>query len=119
MNIVEWWRNRGRDFTRYPRDENGDILWQMSKTDRLSHERSVDFFFVFPGKTEADQFAALAAALGYRTDVSWFEQRKAWDTRCSIVMLPTHAGISQREGDLAQRALPLKGRPDGWGCMAQ
>lgn len=119
MNMLDWWRNRRRDFTRFPRDENGDVLWQMSKTDRLSCERSVDFFFVFPGRTEADQFAACAAAIGYRTEVSWFAEKNAWDTRCSIVMLQSHAGISQRERDLTLRALPLQGQADGWGCVAQ
>lgn len=120
MGLFNWWRNRGRDFLRYPGDENGDVLWHMARSgDDLSKARRMDFFFVFPTEDLAKQFCGLAQAQGYDASLSYFAEKESWDTECSIELVPTHARVSEVEHSLSTVAKQLGGRADGWGSFAQ
>ncbi len=120
MSVVQWWRNRGRDKSLFPNDENGDVLWQMHKGgDDLSKKRSVNFAFLFPSEPDAKGFQSKAEALGFVVEVSYFDEKRSWDAECSMELVPTHMAISRVERELSSLASSWRGTPDGWGCMSQ
>lgn len=120
MNIVEWWRNRGRDFATYPQNANGDVLWQMHRSgDDLSKQRLMEFAFLFATQERARAFQQKAEPLGFEVEVSYFEAKRAWDVQCAVAIVPTHRDISRIENELSRLAATEEGRPDGWGCVAQ
>ena len=120
MGLSAWWRNRGRDSSLYPQDENGDVLWEMAKSgDDLAKARKMDFFFIFPEKGAAQQFCEQAGRQGYRTSLSYFEAKQRWDAECSMTLVPTHARVSAVENHLSLAAQALGGKADGWGSFSQ
>ncbi|MES2889630.1 MAG: ribonuclease E inhibitor RraB [Pseudomonadota bacterium] len=120
MSIILWWRNRGRDFSKFPADENGEVLWQMHKGgDDLSLQRRMDFVFLFPSEHCARAFQPKAERLGFDVEVSFFAEKRSWDAQCSMDMVPTHQAVSSVEGKLSEMAALDNGRPDGWGSFAQ
>jgi hypothetical protein len=119
MSLISWWQDRGRDFARFPADENGDVLWGMHKSgDNLERARRMDFFFLFPDKESATAFVRLANN-DYEVETTFFEEKKAWDVNCSITIVPTHERVSEVESALSTMAAPFRGKPDGWGSFAQ
>ena len=84
MSIGQWWRNRGRNLSLFPADENGDVLWQMHKSgDDLSKKRRMDFAFLFQNERSARAFQHHAIALGFAVEVSYFSEKASWDVECS------------------------------------
>ena len=120
MGLQDWWSNRGRDLTVFPRDENGDVLWGMHRAgDDLHKARDMDFFFIFLDQGTAQRFGAIAEQRGFRVALSWFDEKQVWDATCTIRIAPSHAHVTQMENVLTQAAQSLGGSPDGWGAMAQ
>ncbi len=108
--------------SRFPNDENGDVLRRMQRSgDDLSKPRDIDFNVVLPDKAAAQQFGNHFDALGYRVSAerSGTVVALPWDVVVVKHMLPTHAGITQFEALLGSVAAPLGGRNDGWGCFEQ
>jgi hypothetical protein len=51
-----------RDYTKFPDDENGDVLWQMLEDgDNLSKPGEIDFSVIFPTEEAALRFASVSS----------------------------------------------------------
>jgi hypothetical protein len=47
-----------RDYTKFPDDENGDVLWKFSQDgDNLNKRREINFSIIFPNEESALKFA--------------------------------------------------------------
>jgi Regulator of ribonuclease activity B len=120
MGLSAWWRNRGRDFSLYPKNENGDVLWNMAKSgDDLTKARKIDFFFIFREKNSALQFCERMRLQGFHTSLSYFDEKQSWDAECSIRLVPTHAQVTAVESQLSITAQAFDGKADGWGSFSQ
>jgi hypothetical protein len=111
-----------RDFTTFPDDENGDVLWRMKgKGDDLSKRRQIDLSVVFPTEDAAMAFAVRLLRDGQTVSFGPYEGNNdlPWEVTAHPVILPTHANISDYESKLASSAEELGGRNDGWGCFQQ
>ena len=64
-----------RDYTAFPDDENGDVLWQMLEDgDDLSKPREVDFPVIFPTEDAALQFAVHLLRHAQKVSFSEYEE---------------------------------------------
>jgi hypothetical protein len=111
-----------RDFSAFPRDENGDALWEMSEDgDDLTLRREMDFSVIFPSEDAAFEFATNLLRSGLKVSYSPNTGDKAfpWQVQVHPCMIPTHAAISEFEHRLAKESAPWGGRNDGWGCFSQ
>jgi hypothetical protein len=111
-----------RDYVQFPRDENGDILWDMNEDgDNLAVAREIDFSVIFPTEDAALQFAVHLLRNDQKVSFAAYEEHEElpWQVQAHPVMVPTHENISGYESQLAQDATPFGGRNDGWGCFAQ
>ncbi|MHC4956824.1 MAG: ribonuclease E inhibitor RraB [Planctomycetota bacterium] len=101
----------------FPNDTNGDVLRRMAASgDDLTKPRDVDFVHVMPDRRSAVKMAGRAKPLGYATRVMRSDDG-AWETLCTIHMVPDHAAITAREKELADLARSFDGYADGWGCF--
>jgi len=111
-----------RDYSRFPDNEDGDILWKMSEEgDNLLLAREIDFSVIFPTEDSALDFAMHLLRHGRKISFSPYEDHEElpWEVQVHAMMVPTHQNISSYERQLAEDAAVLGGRPDGWGCFAQ
>jgi hypothetical protein len=107
--------------TTFPNDENGDVLRRMQASgDNLEKPRDIDFNFVFEKEADANGFCAAVRKLGFeRVRCKFFEQKKMWDVRVIVFLMPTHVEITQTELKLDTLSREFCGRADGWGCLAE
>lgn len=102
-----------------PDDENGQLLKRMIEDgDDLEKPRPIDFFHVFAEETDAQDFAAAAAA---QPDLvvegpDFDDDDGIWEVSATRVMAPQHKAITELESALARLAEQYRGYPDGWGC---
>ncbi len=103
-------------------DSNAEILSRISEGRDLSRARMVDFEHLFPDQVSAEAFAGQAASLGFRTDVSLYDDdledesdAKSWNVTASKVMVPTCEQITETEQQLDTLAHRYGGYADGWG----
>ncbi|HEY5807790.1 MAG TPA: ribonuclease E inhibitor RraB [Povalibacter sp.] len=111
-----------RDYTRFPDDENGDVLWQMlGNADNLSKPREIDFSVIFPTEEAAIQFAVHLLHNDQKVSFSAYEEHDElpWQVQVHPFMEPTHENITGFENQLGEDAAEFGGRNDGWGSMAQ
>lgn len=111
-----------RDFTKFPDDENGDVLWDMANDgDNLSVPREVDFSVVFPTEEAALKFAVHLLRNDQKVSFSAYEENEEmpWQVQAHPVMEPTHENISGYEAQLGEDATQFGGRNDGWGSIQQ
>ena len=89
--------------------------------DDLSLARDIDFSVVFPTEQSAITFAKLFDSVDTRVEArrSDVVPELPWDVTVTRHMVPCHDAIGDFEDALGQRAAPLGGRNDGWGCFAQ
>lgn len=107
-----------RDVTRFPQDENGDVLWRIAQQGtELTEEREVDFAVVFPTKEAALKFGIFALQTEAKVSFSPYEENDEfpWQIYVHPVMEPTHSNISEFEEFLGAKAVQLGGKNDGWG----
>jgi hypothetical protein len=110
-----------RDFTQFPDDDNGDVLWNMHQdADVLTKQREIDFSVIFPSEDLALKFATHLLRNGQKVSFGPYEgnAQLPWQVQVHPVMLPTHKRITDFERLLDADAKPLGGRNDGWGCFA-
>ncbi|WNL45771.1 ribonuclease E inhibitor RraB [Dyella sp. BiH032] len=108
--------------TRFPDDENGQVLSQMAADgDDLSIPREIDFAVIFPTEEAALKFATHLLKNGQKVSFSEYEEHDElpWQVLAHPFMEPTHENISGYEDLLAKEALAFGGRNDGWGCEVQ
>ena len=111
-----------RNYSQFPDDENGDILWNMQQEgDNLDIPREIDFSIIFPTEQAAIQFAVELLRSDQKVSFSPYEEHEElpWQVQAHPVMVPTHENISGYEHELATGAQKYGGRNDGWGCFAQ
>jgi hypothetical protein len=111
-----------RDYTKFPDDENGDVLWRMRQEgDDLDKPREVDFSVIFPSEEAALQFAVDLLRNDQKVSFAAYPENteRPWQVQAHPVLVPSHENISGYEDQLARHAEPLGGRNDGWGCFQQ
>lgn len=107
-----------RDFSTFPDDENGNVLWQMALNGvDLSYEREVDFALVFPNRDAALEFGAVAFRNGAKVQLSQYEENLEfpWQVYVHAVMAPTHENLTHFESMMGSVAEKVGGKNDGWG----
>ena len=111
-----------RDYSTFPDDENGDILWGMaSDGDKLETPREIDFSVVFPTEEFAIKFAVHLLHNEQKVSFSSYDGKSGfpWQVQAHPVMPAKHKNITGFELLLAKHASPMGGINDGWGCFAQ
>lgn len=111
-----------RDYSIFPDDENGDILWDMSQDgDNLAKPREVDFSVIFPTEAAALEFAVHLLRNDQKVSFSAYEEHEEmpWQVQAHPILIPTHENITGYENQLGQDSALYGGRNDGWGCFAQ
>jgi len=107
-----------RDVTRFPHDENGEVLWRIARQDAdLNNEREIDFAVIFPTQEAALKFGVFALQTEAKVSFSSYEENEEfpWQIYVHPVMEPTHTNISEFEAFLGNKAEQLGGKSDGWG----
>ena len=107
-----------RDASKFPDDENGDVLWRIfQEGGNLIGEREIDFSVVFPTKEAALRFGVFALQTEAKVSFSPYEENESfpWEISVHPIMDPTHSNISEFESFLSERAVQLGGKTDGWG----
>jgi hypothetical protein len=64
-----------RDYKKFPKDDNGEVLWHLRTSgDALTEPREIDFSVIFSSRKVASEFAA---ALGrkHRVELERLERR--------------------------------------------
>ena len=111
-----------RDYTRFPDDENGNVLWRMLEDgDNLSKPREIDFSVIFPTEEAALLFAVYLLRNDQKVSFSEYQEHDElpWQVHVHPIMEPTHENITGFEDQLGEDAAEFGGRNDGWGSMAQ
>lgn len=112
-----------RDLTKFPLDDNGDVLWRMaSHGDNLDLPRDINFSVVFPRERRAEAFRKFMESRGFMTTLRQFASQPeglVWDVTVTHPMVPTHALISAFELMLREEAAAGDGVNDGWGSFQQ
>lgn len=102
-----------------PDDDNGRVLRRFIESgDDLTKPRIVEFFHIFPSRTQALGFAADCPEKEYTIEISYFEERDCWDVTVSRFTRPTHSEVTRIEADFAARAEAHGGAADGWQAQA-
>lgn len=108
-----------RDMTRFPDDENGDILFSIWKHGGdLDAPRPVDFSLIFRTEEQALAFSKDLESRRGEVEVGYFEEKECWDLRFSPTMVPSWKNISDTESWLGAAAAKHEGRNDGWGFFS-
>ena len=114
--------SKTRDYSVFPDDENGDVLWQMHQYgDDLTVSREIDFSVIFPTKDAAFKFAFSLLENEQKVSFSPYEENTTfpWQIQIHPVMVPSHKNISHYEHLLGKDAARFDGINDGWGCLQQ
>lgn len=108
-----------RDYKQFPRNGNGDVLWQLRTSgDALTEPRLIDFSVIFRSKKAATEFAA-AIGSKYRPEIERLTKKNQedgfpWHVLVYLDEVPTHTRITAFEAALKKLAAPLGGRLWGW-----
>ncbi len=108
-----------RDFTQYPDDDNGNVLWQMHQDgDDLTVAHEIEYSIAFQKEENADQCAIYL--LKEEQKISLFEDEESgeWIITIYVYMEPEYADIVDLEEWFSKIASQFNGEYDGWGCMA-
>ena len=108
-----------RDFKQFPRDDNGEVLWQLRTSgDALADPREIDFSVIFPSKEAASKFAS-GFGKKHRPEVEQIPKKTRpdgfpWHVLVYLDEVPQHARIKEFEALLKRQAAPLGGSFWGW-----
>jgi len=108
-----------RDYKQFPRNDNGEVLWQLRTSgDALADPREIDFSVIFPSKDAATDFAA-GFGKKHRPEVQRLRKEDQpegfpWHVLVYLDEVPRHARIKEFEASLKRQAAPLGGRLWGW-----
>ncbi len=100
-------------------EENADVLRRMTEDgDDLTQSRDIDFNHLFAREEDAIAFQEMVRGNGYSEVMrDFWPEESSWLTTVAIRMVPELEAITATELALNEIALPLDGRPDGWGCV--
>jgi hypothetical protein len=105
----------------YPDDANGRVLSGMRASGaNMAARYAIDFEHIFPDLQTCEEFVRRIAGRGRRVEKSEYTGRSGyyWQVRVTVRMVPTYAGITRVEQELAAVADACGGCPDGWGILA-
>jgi len=105
----------------YPNDVSGRVLSGMRASGAdMSASYDVDFEHIFPDLRAAEEFVRRVAGRGRQVKQSEYDGRSGyyWEVRVVVRMVPTYAGITRTEEELAGIADSCGGCADGWGILA-
>lgn len=110
-----------RDYTQFPKDDNGDVLWQMHQDgDDLTEAHEIEYSIAFSSKEKAEQCALFL--LQEEQKISLFEDEESdvteWIITVYVYMEPEYSDIVDLEEWFTKIANDHGGEYDGWGCMA-
>lgn len=106
-----------RDISKFPNDENGDVLWSLASSGfDLEGERIVRFAILFPKANDALRFGVFLLRQSYSVKVNEIDDKPGFlgEVLVDIFMNPTHKEITDAEEWLLERLGQLGGRNDGW-----
>src|SRR5262249_40649981 len=111
-----------RDYTRFPADDNGDVLWELhSEGDALTEPREIDFTVILPSEDAAIEFAVICLRSSLKVEMEEADERLPdalnWHVTVYTYAVPTHADITALEEALGRQAVPLGGRTSGWSSI--
>jgi hypothetical protein len=111
-----------RDYSQFPEDDNGEVLWQLRcEGDALTEPRELDFTVILPSEEAATEFAALCLRSGFKVEMEESEEHHEdgldWNVTVYTCAVPTHADITALEQSLGEHAAPLGGRTSGWSSI--
>ena len=111
----------GADRPDSPEEENANVLKRMAEDgDDLTKARDIDFNHLFVSEKDAATFEAAVREQGYPKVVrDFWPEQNAWLTAVYVRMVPDLDEITAIEKTLDEIAIPLYGKPDGWGCMEE
>jgi len=106
--------------SRFPDDENGDVLRMLAEQGiDLVSRRVMEFEHCFPDEASAKGFCG--AVFGSVLEAKLFApdpEGSEWQVRCRERMVPTHENITATEARLGAVAEDFGGYPDGWGSLS-
>ena len=110
-----------RNYTQFPNDDNGNVLWQMYEDgDDLSEAHDIEFSVAFTTQDAAEKFALYL--LHQEQKVSLFEDDERspseWIVTIYVHMEPEYTDITDLEEWLITLATRYGGEYDGWGCLS-
>ena len=108
-----------RDYTQYPDDDNGNLLWEMYEDgDDLNEPHEIEFSIVFKTLELAEKCAL--HLLQQEQRISLFQETegsKLWVLNAHVNMIPEYQDIQDLEEWFTRIATEFQGEYDGWGCM--
>ena len=110
-----------RDYNQFPKDDNGDVLWQLRcEGDALTEPREIDFTLLFPSKKAAHDFAATLREK-FRVELQEAEEQQDdglnWEVIVFVDAVPSYPYITALEEELGNQAAGLNGRASGWSSV--
>ena len=111
-----------RDYTEFPKDDNGEVLWQLRcEGDALTESRELDFTVILPSEEAATEFAVICLRSGFKVQMEQSEEQHEdgldWNVIVYTDAIPTHSDITALEQSLGEHAAPLGGRTSGWSSI--
>lgn len=106
-----------RDFSKFPRDENGEVLWKLATMGvDLTGDAEVRFALLFPDFDSALKFGVFLLRKEYRVKVNEIDDRPGYlgEVLVDIYLDTNHKDITDAEQWLAEQSAPLRGKNDGW-----
>lgn len=107
-----------RDYTKFPDDENGNVLWQFEQQGiAIPESLPMDFPVIFPTKEAALRFGMAVLEAGYKVSFAEYEEHDTnpWEICLHPILDTTHAAITEFENYLSESAEGYGGKTDGWG----
>lgn len=106
-----------RDVSKFPKDENGDVLWTLASLGHdVEGEREVRFALLFPTSEAALKFGVFLLRHEYRVKVNEVDDKPGFlgEVLVDIFLDATHREITDAETWLAENSSSLGGKNDGW-----
>ena len=107
-----------RDPSKFPSDEDGDILWGMHLAgDELTAQRDVNFSVLFEAEANADSYAAEMREAAFEVQVDECLKTydiPAWEAVTTAHIVPSYDRITALSDLIASIATSHGGFPDGW-----
>ncbi|MEW6992338.1 ribonuclease E inhibitor RraB [Colwelliaceae bacterium 6441] len=109
-----------RDLTLFPKDNNGDALWQMLQDgDDLTQVREIEFSVIFPTEELALKFGHLLLENNQKLSFCSYQENEdfPWEITAYPEMAATYENLSAYQHLIVTSSEPLQGQFDGWYCV--
>ena len=111
-----------RDYSEFPEDDNGAILWKLREHgDLLTAPREIDFTVILPSEKAALDFAIPCLQSGFKVELNRVDPPLKdglnWEVLVYTTAVPSYPDITALEAALNAQAAPLGGRASGWSTL--